>query len=111
MRRMVQAWNWQTPGILLAIIINFVSVRGESITIATYNVENYVATDRRVAGVYRPAYPKPETAKQALRAVIRALDADVLALQEMGPAPYLEELRRDLRKEGVACVSNGLEVA
>ena len=33
--------------------------------------------------------------------MIRALDADVLALQEMGPAGYLEELRRDLRAEGV----------
>ena len=33
--------------------------------------------------------------------VIRALDDDVLALQEMGPAAYLEELRRDLRAEGV----------
>src|SRR5208283_4509935 len=47
------------------------------------------------------AYPKPEAAKTALRAVIRALDADVLALQEMGPAGYLEELQRDLRGEGL----------
>ncbi|HZL44821.1 MAG TPA: endonuclease/exonuclease/phosphatase family protein [Opitutaceae bacterium] len=72
-----------------------------SVTVATYNVENYVAADRRVDEVYRPAYPKPEAAKTALRAVIRALDADVLALQEMGPDGYLEELRRDLRAEGL----------
>jgi len=57
--------------------------RAGSITVATYNVENYVAADRRVDDGYRPAYPKPEPAKTALRAVIRALDADVLALQEM----------------------------
>jgi len=75
--------------------------RAGSITVATYNVENYVAADRRVDDGYRPAYPKPEPAKTALRAVIRALDADVLALQEMGPAGYLEELRRDLRAEGL----------
>lgn len=87
--------------LILAIGIKFSDLRAESVTIATYNVENYVATDRRVDGVYRPAYPKPEAAKEALRAVIRALDADVLALQEMGPAAYLEELRRDLRNEGV----------
>jgi endonuclease/exonuclease/phosphatase family metal-dependent hydrolase len=72
-----------------------------SVTVATYNVENYVAADRRVDDVYRQAYPKPEAEKAALRAVIRALNADVLALQEMGPAAYLEELRRDLRAEGL----------
>ena len=85
----------------MAELIIFCAGRAETLTIATYNVENYVAAGRRVEGVYRPAYPKPEAAKQALRTVIRALDADVLALQEMGPAAYLEELRRDLRAEGV----------
>jgi endonuclease/exonuclease/phosphatase family metal-dependent hydrolase len=63
-------------------------------------VENYVATNRLVDGVYREGYPKPEAAKAALRTVIRALDADVIALQEIGPRPYLEELRRDLASEG-----------
>ncbi|OHE88822.1 MAG: hypothetical protein A3G75_15465 [Verrucomicrobia bacterium RIFCSPLOWO2_12_FULL_64_8] len=73
----------------------------ETLTIATYNVENYVAEDRMVEGTYRPDYPKPEATKQALRTAIRALDADLLVLQEMGPPPYLEELRRDLRTEGM----------
>jgi endonuclease/exonuclease/phosphatase family metal-dependent hydrolase len=86
---------------LLAELAVVCAAHGRPITIATYNVENYVAADRRVDEVYRLAYPKPEAAKSALRAVIRALDADVLALQEMGPAGYLEELRRDLRAEGL----------
>ena len=101
MSRAVQAWEWRALVWLLATSINFCELHAETITIATYNVENYVAADRRVDGVYRPAYPKPEAAKAALRAVIRALDADVLALQEMGPLAYLEELRRDLRHEGI----------
>jgi endonuclease/exonuclease/phosphatase family metal-dependent hydrolase len=67
----------------------------------TWNVENYVAEDRMVDGEYRTAYPKPEKAKAALRAAIREMQPDVLALQEMGPLPYLEELQRDLAAEGL----------
>ena len=68
----------------------------------TWNVENYVAEDRVIEGTYRSAFPKPEKAKAALRAVVREVSADVLALQEMGPGPYLEELQRDLATEGMA---------
>ena len=74
----------------------------ETLTIASYNVENYLATNRMVDGTYRQDYPKPEAAKQALRAVIRALGADVLALEEMGSRSYLEELQRDLAHDGMA---------
>jgi endonuclease/exonuclease/phosphatase family metal-dependent hydrolase len=88
-------------GALLAGALAVAGARAGSLTVATYNVENYVAADRRVEDGYRLAYPKPEAAKDALRAVIRALGADVLALQEMGPRGYLEELRRDLRAEGL----------
>jgi endonuclease/exonuclease/phosphatase family metal-dependent hydrolase len=75
--------------------------RGETLTIATYNIENYTAADRMTEAGYRRDYPKPETEKQALRAVIRGLNADVLVLQEVGPAAYLDELRRDLKAEGL----------
>jgi endonuclease/exonuclease/phosphatase family metal-dependent hydrolase len=97
----VQATVRRLAGAVLAGAMLACCARAGSITVATYNVENYVAADRRVDDVYRQGYPKPETEKAALRAVIRALDADVLALQEMGPAGYLEELRRDLRAEGL----------
>ena len=68
-----------------------------ALTIATYNVENYVPANRVTEAGYRQEYPKPETEKLALRGVIRGLNADVLVLQEMGSQPYLEELRRDLK--------------
>lgn len=77
------------------------SARGETLTIATYNVENYTLANRMTPAGYRPDYPKPEEAKRALRAVIRSLNADVLALQEMGGRGFLEELRRDLATEGL----------
>jgi endonuclease/exonuclease/phosphatase family metal-dependent hydrolase len=84
-----------------AAVLLVASLRAETLTVATYNIENYTAADRVTEAGYRQDYPKPEAAKQALRSVLRALNADVLVLQEMGPRPYLEELRRDLRAEGL----------
>jgi len=72
-----------------------------TLRIATYNVENYTDENRVADGVYRTDYPKPESEKTALRAVIHQLDADVLALQEMGPPAYLAELQADLKGEGL----------
>jgi endonuclease/exonuclease/phosphatase family metal-dependent hydrolase len=74
--------------------------RAESLVIATYNIENYTATDRMTPEGYRQNYPKPEAEKTALRAVIHALHADVLVLEEMGPQPFLDELQHDLAKQG-----------
>jgi endonuclease/exonuclease/phosphatase family metal-dependent hydrolase len=73
----------------------------ETLTIATYNIENYGPANRLTEAGYRKDYPKPEPEKKALRTVIRALRADVLVLQEMGGQAYLDELRRDLKTEGV----------
>ena len=64
-------------------------------------MENYGSVGRMTEGGYRTDYPKPEKEKSALRGVIRAVGADVLVLQEMGDAPYLEELAVDLRAEGL----------
>lgn len=77
------------------------SLRAETLVLATYNVENYTLANRMTVDGYRPDYPKPEASKRALREAIRAIDADVLALQEMGGLPFLEELRRDLAGEGL----------
>lgn len=76
-------------------------VRAETLTIATYNVENYGPANRLTEEGYRKDYPKPESEKRALRVVIRGLNADVLVLQEMGDQAHLDELRRDLKTEGI----------
>jgi len=86
---------------LLAVALFGAAAGDGALTVATYNVENYLVADRMVDGVYRQAYPKPEAEKAALRRVIRGLGADVLALQEMGSRAFLDELRRDLEREGV----------
>jgi endonuclease/exonuclease/phosphatase family metal-dependent hydrolase len=73
-----------------------------TLTLATYNVANYTLTDRQIEGAWLPNYPKPEREKTALRRVIHEIDADVLALQEVGGEDFLRELQRDLRREGLA---------
>ena len=72
-----------------------------ALTVATYNVQNYLSMGRMVDGKYRRDYPKPEDEKRALRANILAVSPDILALQEMGDIPYLEELQRDLKRDGL----------
>jgi endonuclease/exonuclease/phosphatase family metal-dependent hydrolase len=89
--RLLPALFW----LLLAI-----AARAETLTIATYNVENYGPADRMTEAGFRKDYPKPEAEKRALRSVIRQLGADVLVLQEMGARSHLDELQRDLRSEG-----------
>ncbi len=78
-----------------------VSAETIRLRVATWNVENYLVMNRIIDGRWRPDYPKPETEKAALRRVIAALDADILALQEMGTEPFLRELQRDLAREGL----------
>jgi endonuclease/exonuclease/phosphatase family metal-dependent hydrolase len=85
--------------VVFGLLLCFGRGRAETLTIATYNVENYGLADRMTEAGYRQDYPKPEPEKRALRNVIRALGADVLVLQEMGDRPYLDELRRDLNSE------------
>lgn len=64
-------------------------------SVATYNVENYLDTS---AG---DRQPKSAAAKAKVRECIRALHADVIALQEMGSTNALLELRASLKTEGL----------
>jgi endonuclease/exonuclease/phosphatase family metal-dependent hydrolase len=82
-------------------VFGSVVLASAGLTLATYNVENYLVADRMVDGVYRDAYPKPENEKNALRQVIKSMAPDILALQEMGTQPFLDELLRDLKNDGV----------
>lgn len=84
-----------------AALLFLAAVAAQALTVATYNVENYLVTDRQVDGVFRKAYPKPEDEKKAVRQAIKAINPDLLAVQEMGRQPFLEELQRDLKADGV----------
>jgi endonuclease/exonuclease/phosphatase family metal-dependent hydrolase len=86
-------------GCLLALgvlIFSSASPGAGTVRIATYNVENYL--DQPTAT--RP-YPKSAEARAKVRESIRALDPDVVALQEMGGPSALLELRDSLKAEGL----------
>lgn len=63
--------------------------------VATYNLENYLLEPKG----NRPA--KTEAARAKVRESLRALGADVLALQEVGDPNALLELRAALKAEGI----------
>lgn len=67
----------------------------ETFRIATYNVENYLDAPTQTR------HAKSAQAKSAIRANIRALQPDVLALEEMGSLAALQELRGSLKAEGL----------
>jgi endonuclease/exonuclease/phosphatase family metal-dependent hydrolase len=86
---------------LLVLLFSLaLAIAAQAITVGTYNVENYLITDRMADGAFRKAYPKPEVEKAALRQAIAGFAPDILALQEMGKPPFLEELQRDLKADG-----------
>lgn len=68
---------------------------GQTFTVATYNLENYVNS----GGGSRPA--KSEASKASIREILRTLAADVLALQEIGGTNALTELRASLKTSGL----------
>jgi endonuclease/exonuclease/phosphatase family metal-dependent hydrolase len=87
------------PGLgrILAVLLwsaVFSAQSAETFRVATYNVQNYLDTPIGT----RPA--KPDVAKAKVRESIRAAQADVIALQEMGSTNALLELRESLRREG-----------
>lgn len=72
------------------------SLSAEKIRVASFNLQNYLIMDRVVEGKWKRDYPKPEKEKRALRSILKEVDADVVAFQEIGKRPFLNELWMDL---------------
>ena len=86
---------------LLLILLRAVSsyspaLAADTFRVATYNVENYLDQPTQS----RPQ-PKSAVARAKVRENIRALNPDVLALEEMGQLSALMELRSLLKAEGL----------
>jgi len=90
---------------LLLLLVGFIpctcTLARDTIRVATYNLQNYTNAGRLTDEGFRKDYPKPELAKRALHAVFRALDADIVVVQEMGSEAHLRELQMDLRSLGM----------
>jgi len=72
-----------------------VSRADTSFTVGTFNVENYLDAP---SGTRQR---KPDSAKAVVRESIRQLNADILALEEIGAASALQELLAALAREGL----------
>lgn len=72
----------------------------QALTLATYNIENYTVADRMVDGIYHKAYPKPEKERAAVVKVVAGIAPDIIAVEEMGTQPYLEDFQAELRAGG-----------
>ncbi|HZR20416.1 MAG TPA: endonuclease/exonuclease/phosphatase family protein [Verrucomicrobiae bacterium] len=92
MRRSVRG---QCGRIVAVALLLALCARGEVFRIATFNLENYLDS---AAGT-RPAKSKESKAK--IRESILALRPDVLAVEELGSASALLELRDSLREAGL----------
>jgi endonuclease/exonuclease/phosphatase family metal-dependent hydrolase len=81
--------------VFAVIFLAAVTACAETFSVVTYNVEGYLET----AGRNRPAKSAESRAK--VRESIRALQPDVLALQEIGGTNALFELRDSLKQDGL----------
>ena len=82
-------------GLFIFSLFSSAAFAGDTFRVATYNVENYL--DQPTES--RP-HVKPAEAKAKIRESIRALNPDVLALEEMGGTNALLELRDSLASAG-----------
>ena len=84
-------WGWMFTLIGTVWVLH----GAETFTVVTYNVENYFLED------FGSRKAKSETSRLKVVEFLRAIDADVIALQEMGRRAALAELRLRLKAKGL----------
>ncbi|MCB1207624.1 MAG: endonuclease/exonuclease/phosphatase family protein [Verrucomicrobiae bacterium] len=72
-----------------------------AITIAAYNLMNYLAMERRVNGETVPDASKPEAEIKAVIEGLVAIRPDILGVCELGDSRFLSDLQTRLRAEGI----------
>ncbi|MCX7868681.1 MAG: endonuclease/exonuclease/phosphatase family protein [Terrimicrobiaceae bacterium] len=72
-----------------------------TLTVASYNLENYLPTERWIEGELVPDAMKPEESIAAVVEVVGSVRPDILGLLEMGSPEMLEDLRKRLAAAGM----------
>lgn len=72
------------------------------VTVAFYNLKNYLAMDRRVSGDYVEDAPKPESEIRHIVEALQSINPDILGVCEIGSPEYLEDIRSRLDRVGVS---------
>jgi endonuclease/exonuclease/phosphatase family metal-dependent hydrolase len=85
----------RSPVIACALLWLARAVVGGQFTIGTYNLELYLSEP---AGTMRA---KPDAAKAKVREMIKAMNVDVLAIEEMGTPDAFAEFQSSLRADGL----------
>ncbi len=73
----------------------------ETVTLVVYNVENYLAMERRVGGKVVPDAPKPEKEIAALLEGLVEVAPDMLGVSEIGGPSFVADLQERLRARGI----------
>ncbi|MDX2225709.1 MAG: endonuclease/exonuclease/phosphatase family protein [Verrucomicrobiae bacterium] len=68
--------------------------------VMTCNLLNWMNTDRRIEGKHVKAAEKPQKEKDAIMAIIKKMNPDILLVQEMGNDAYFEDFCRHLDRIG-----------
>lgn len=73
----------------------------QAVTLAVYNLKNYLAMERRVNGETVADAPKPESEIKAVIEGLAAIRPDILGVCEIGDNQFLTDLQTRLRAEGI----------
>jgi endonuclease/exonuclease/phosphatase family metal-dependent hydrolase len=70
------------------------------VRVVHYNLRNYLAMPRRIAGEIREGAPKPDREKAPLVKIVAGANPDIVAVCEMGTQADLEDLQKRLESAG-----------
>lgn len=90
---------------IFTLIVAWLALAGSAfckdIVVASYNVQNYLTTDRRVDGKSEKSAPKPESEIAALIDVLKEINPDILGVIEMGDEAMLADFQSRLKASGI----------
>jgi endonuclease/exonuclease/phosphatase family metal-dependent hydrolase len=91
------------PGFSVALVaLLLVSPAGAApFVVMSYNVENWLTTNRYIGNKSIPSAPKPDSEKNAVVDVIASHRPDILGVVEMGSRDDLEDFRARLKAKGL----------